>query len=244
MKVVAINGSPRGDKGNTGLILNPFLEGMRSAGAEVTVFETKDMNVRPCQGEYACWLRTPGRCFQEDDMQKLLPELLTADVLVLATPLYVDGMTGPLKMVVDRMIPLGEPKIEYRDDHCRHPGRGTVQDRKLALVSNCGFWELDNFDALVSHVQAVAKNLDATFAGALLRPHGPALRAMLDQGIPVADVLDAARDAGRQLVEAGSISTETLGTVSRPLLARDQYVAIANQMIAQRVQRTARNGTD
>ncbi|HNS20620.1 MAG TPA: flavodoxin family protein [Sedimentisphaerales bacterium] len=244
MKAVVINGSPRGDKGNTGLILNPFLEGMKSAGAEVEVFETKDMNVRPCQGEYACWFRTPGRCFQEDDMQKLLPELLTADVLVLATPLYVDGMTGPLKMVVDRMIPLGEPKIEYRDDHCRHPGRATVQDRKLALVSNCGFWELDNFDALVNHVQAIAKNLDAVFAGALLRPHGPALRAMLDQGIPVADVLDAARDAGRQLVETGSISTETLGTVSRPLLARDQYVAIANQVIAQRVQRTARNATD
>ncbi|MBP7053361.1 MAG: flavodoxin family protein [Phycisphaerae bacterium] len=244
MKVVVINGSPRGDKGNTALILNPFLEGMKAAGAEVTVFEIKDMNVRPCQGEYACWFRTPGQCFQDDDMQKLLPELLTADVLVLATPLYVDGMTGPLKMVVDRMIPLGEPKIEYRDDHCRHPGRATIQDRKLALVSNCGFWELDNFDALVSHVQAIAKNLDATFAGALLRPHGPALRAMLDQGIPVTDVLDAARDAGRQLVENGSISTETLGTVSRPLLARDQYVAIANQMIAQRVQRAARNATD
>jgi len=244
MKVVVINGSPHGDKGNTALILNPFLEGMKAAGAEVKVFEIKDMNVRPCQGEYACWFRTPGKCFQDDDMQKLLPELLTADVLVLATPLYVDGMTGALKMVVDRMIPLGEPKIEYRDDHCRHPGRATVQDRKLALVSNCGFWELDNFDALVSHVQAIAKNLDATFAGALLRPHGPALRAMLDQGIPVADVLDAARDAGRQLVENGSISTETLGTVSRPLLSRDQYVAIANQMIAQRVQRAARNATD
>lgn len=238
MKVVAINGSPHGDKGNTALILNPFLEGMKAAGAEMKVFETRAMTVRPCQGEYNCWFRTPGRCFQEDDMQTLLPELLVADVLVLATPLYVDGMTGPLKTVVDRMIPLGDPKIDYREDHCRHPGRGAGKNRKMTLVSNCGFWELDNFDALVSHIKAIAKNLDAAFAGALLRPHGPAFKAMLDQGVPVTDVLDAARDAGRQLIEAGSISPTTLGIVSRPLLPRDQYVAIANQHIAQRVRRT------
>jgi multimeric flavodoxin WrbA len=234
MKVIAINGSPHGNRGNTSLILEPFLDGMRAAGAEVKVFETKSLTIRPCQGEYSCWFRTPGHCFQDDDMQTLLPELLTANVLILATPLYVDGMAGPLKMVVDRMIPMGEPKIVSRQDHCRHPGRSDVEDRKIALVSNCGFWELDNFDALVSHVKAIAKNLDATFAGALLRPHGPALKAMLDQHMPVADVFDAARDAGRQLVKTGSIASETLNTVSRPLLPRDMYVAIANEHMASR----------
>jgi hypothetical protein len=137
-------------------------------------------------------------------------------------------------MVVDRMIPMGEPKIVSRQDHCRHPGRGTVTDRKMALVSNCGFWELDNFDALVAHVKAIAKNLDATFAGALLRPHGPAFKAMLNQRAPVTDVLDAARDAGRQIVETGSIAAETLNTVSRPLLPRDMYVAIANEYVTKR----------
>ena len=86
-----------------------------------------------------------------------------------------------------------------------------------------------DLDALVAHVQAIARNLDAEFAGALLRPHGPALKAMLDQHAPVTDVLDAARDAGRQLVEQGSIAPETLGVVSRPLVPRDMYVAIANQ---------------
>ena len=157
MKVVAINGSPHGEKGNTALILNPFLEGLKAAGAEVRVFLTQTMTVHPCQGEHNCWFQTPGRCFQEDDMQTLLPELAEANVLVLATPLYVDGMTGPLKIVVDRLIPLGDPKIEMREDHCRHPGRSAVTDRKMVLVSNCGFWELDNFDALVGHVKAIAK---------------------------------------------------------------------------------------
>jgi multimeric flavodoxin WrbA len=234
MNVVAINGSPHGEKGNTALILNPFLEGMRAAGAQVKVFSTKAMTVHPCQGEYNCWFRTPGRCFQTDDMETLLPELQKAEVLVLATPLYVDGMTGPLKAVVDRMIPLGDPKIELREDHCRHPGRSAIRHRKMVLVSNCGFWELDNFDALVHHVQAIVKNLNMVFAGSLLRPHGPAFKAMLDRDMAVADVIDAARDAGRQLMEQGSMAPETLNIISRPLLPRDQYVAIANQHMAGR----------
>jgi multimeric flavodoxin WrbA len=41
MKVVAINGSPHEDKGNTALILGPFVEGMKAAGAQVRVFLTK-----------------------------------------------------------------------------------------------------------------------------------------------------------------------------------------------------------
>jgi hypothetical protein len=67
------------------------------------------------------------------------------------------------------------------------------------------------------------------FAGALLRPHGPALAPMLQMGVPVGDVFEAAKEAGRQLVENGEIAQETLKVVSRELLPRDMYLQIANQ---------------
>jgi len=38
MKVVAISSSPSMGKSNTSLILDPFLEGMRKAGAETELF--------------------------------------------------------------------------------------------------------------------------------------------------------------------------------------------------------------
>jgi multimeric flavodoxin WrbA len=231
MKVLAINGSPHGEKGNTSLILEPFLNGMKEAGVEVHLVYTKKMKINPCQGEYNCWFKTPGRCFQQDDIQELLPKLIRADILVLATPLYVDGMTGPMKSLLDRVIPIGDPIMELRDGHCRHPSREGIKDGKLVLVSNCGFWELDNFNPLLMHVQAISENLGRKFSGALLRPHGPALKAMKEQGMPVNDVFEAAKEAGRQLIRDGRINDNTLKIVSRQLVPQLQYVDIANQYI-------------
>jgi len=47
---------------------------------------------------------------------------------------------------------------------------------------------------------------------------------MLDRGLPVGDVLDAAREPGRQLVLTGRMDPEGLDVVSRDLMPRDLYV--------------------
>ena len=240
MKVLAINGSPHEEKGNTDLILGPFLDGMKQAGAEVRLFYTKKLKVNPCLGEHNCWFKTPGVCSQKDDMQQIIPKLMEADVLVLATPVYVDGMSGPLKNLLDRAIPIGDPVIEIRDGHCRHRTRKEIKNGKLVLVSNCGFWEMDNFDPLIVHMQAVSRNLGREFSGALLRPHGPALKAMMNQGMPVNDVPEAAKEAGRQLAEDGRMNPETLKIVSRELLAQQMYVNIANQYAREKLSASER----
>jgi len=36
----------------TALILNPFLEGMREAGAGVELFYTRKLDIKPCTGEF------------------------------------------------------------------------------------------------------------------------------------------------------------------------------------------------
>jgi len=232
-KVLAFNSSPNMDKGNTALILTPFLEGMRDAGAEVELLYTKKLKINPCQGEFNCWLKTPGKCIHKDDMQKLLPKMREADIWVLASPVYVDGITGPMKNLVDRVLPMVQPFIELRDGHCRHPAREGHAPRKLVLVSNCGFWEVDNFDPLIVHMEAICRNADMEFAGALLRPHGGGLRAMKEAGAPLDDIFEAAKEAGRQLVRDGAMSAETLATVSRELMPRETYLQFANEYFQQ-----------
>lgn len=237
MKVLAINCSPKTDKGNTALILKPFLDGMRDAGAEVEVVYTKKLNINPCHGEFNCWVKSPGDCFQDDDMQMLNAKLSAARIWVFATPVYVDGVSGPMKNLMDRLIPRAVPFIELRDGHCRHPRREEEKVEKIALVSNCGFWEMDNFDPLLVHMEAACRNFGAEFAGALLRPHGPALAAMLEAGAPVGDVVDAAREAGRQLIEDGKMKEETLRAVSRELMPLRNYLDTVNDLFRQALQK-------
>ena len=72
MKVLAINGSPRGQFGNTEVLLKPFLEGCAEAGAEIETIYLKDKEIKHCIGCFTCWTKTPGKCIHKDDMEELL----------------------------------------------------------------------------------------------------------------------------------------------------------------------------
>jgi len=227
--VLAINASPHMDRGNTGLILKPFLEGMREAGAQVELLYTRKLEVKPCRGCFTCWIKTPGKCVQKDDMEAVLSKLREADVWVFATPVYFDGVSGPLKNLMDRMTPFLRLYAEERDGHSRHLVEEGLRHGKVVLVSNCGLWEMDNFDALLVHMKAACKHVRREFAGALLRPHGGTLLDLRRKGEPVDDVLDAAKEAGRQLVRDGEMSTDTLGIVGRELVSLEEYVQNMNR---------------
>ncbi len=69
----AFNCSPKMDKGNTSLILNPMISGMRKAGADVSHFFIKKLEIKPCLGDLSCMLKNPGKYVQNDDMKTLYP---------------------------------------------------------------------------------------------------------------------------------------------------------------------------
>jgi hypothetical protein len=114
-----------------------------------------------------------------------------------------------------------------------------VQGGKVVLVSNCGLWEMGNFDPLVTQVKGFCEHVQREFAGALLRPHGQTLRDLLKQGRPVEDVLEGAREAGRGLARDGRISGDTLRAVGRPLLSLEEYVANLNETAGRLLGRAA-----
>jgi multimeric flavodoxin WrbA len=226
MKVIAINSSPKMDKGITSLILTPFLEGIKAAGADVELFYTKKLDINPYQGDFSCSIKNPGNCFQKDDMQLLYPKFHKADIWVLATPLYISGMTGPMKNLLDRiLILMGKAGLDILDGRCHHTLREVIKDSKVVLVSNCGYWELDCFDLLIEQIKALCEHAEREFAGALVRPHGPAFSSMFKNNDNVEDILNAAREAGRQLIKEGKMKPETLNTISRELLPLEMYVS-------------------
>jgi hypothetical protein len=206
---------------------------MKEAGAEVEIINIRELDIKHCRGCFTCWTSTPGVCAIDDDVKDLLPRIAAADIHVIATPVYVDGMTSLSKMLLDRTIPLSRGSVEVRDGHIRHPGREEPKKQKLALVSVSGFPEMDNFEPLVVHVKAISKNMRADYAGAVLRPAAWFIHGMAQQ-VPdmVKPLFDALRKAGRELVENGVMSQETLDIISKDIIPRDKYIEIMNTQFA------------
>jgi multimeric flavodoxin WrbA len=233
MKVLAFNGSPKKEKGNTAMIFNPFFEGMKEAGAETELLYARELDINPCRGEANCVFKNFGRCYQEDDMNMVLLKIREADILVFASPLYFDGISGPMKNIFDRMLPLvANTFYEVRDGHLRVGLQEGLKPKKVVLVSSCGLWEMDNFDPLLAHIKAICRHLNSEFVGALLRPHANMLPVLAKEGL-LENVFDSAREAGRQLVVDGKMSSDTLGNVSRELMPLEQYMNDMNRFFQQ-----------
>ena len=169
VRVLGIAGSPRRG-GNTDLLLEEFMKGAASQGAETKTIELRRMKFETCRHCDGC-LKT-GQCVIKDDMETIRPIIADADLFIISTPVYVDGMTGPLKTFLDRLIPMIMGRVELRDGHMRHLVREGVKRGQLMLVSVSGFAELDNFDPLVIHVKAASKNLGRDYVGEILVPSG------------------------------------------------------------------------
>lgn len=117
-KVLVINGSPNMVKGLTSLILNPFIEGMRSSGAEVALFYARELNVSPCLGEFHCWYQKPGECIIKDGMQAIYDAMKETEILIIATPVYAP-LPGELQNILNRLIPIIEPVVGMKNGRTR-----------------------------------------------------------------------------------------------------------------------------
>jgi len=229
MDVIVINGSPRKERGHTGTFVSHFAEGMKDSGAQVEFIYPRDLEIGDCRGCFNCWTKTPGKCIQDDDMTDVLNKIANADIVVLATPVYVDGMTGLLKTLLDRSIPLLHGRFEIREDHCRHPPRSHVKLGKLVLLSVAGFTEMDNFDPLITHVKAICKNMSREYSGAILRPVAWVLSGAKEQGVELDDIYKAVKEAGSELISSGSMKDETLATIARECVPRDVVIQLMTE---------------
>ena len=99
MKILLINGSPR-QHGNTDILLDKVAEGVRLAGREAETIRLADLAIHPCIGCGHC--EAEGVCVIEDDMTALYDKLVSADRVVIGTPVYFYGVTAQAKAFIDR----------------------------------------------------------------------------------------------------------------------------------------------
>ena len=100
MYIVVITGSPQ-PQGPAMLLAENFMAGAARNGHEIFRFDAAQETIYPCLGCGRC--HRDGPCDQGDAIEfKLMPELIRADLIVLATPVQYAGMSGQLKIAIDR----------------------------------------------------------------------------------------------------------------------------------------------
>jgi multimeric flavodoxin WrbA len=228
MKILAIQGSPRPKVSNTEVLLQEFLKGAGSAGAETETVYLKGKKINYCIGCYACWTKTPGVCIHKDDMPEILQKICECDVIVYATPLYNYNVTGLFKVFQDRTLPLLDPHIIKVGNAHRHPLRYETK-RKMVLLSNCGFPESKHFDGMRKVFHTMEENGYVPLVGEILVPAGELLRQDALRGLSK-NIFEAVFRAGVEVVQDGRVSKETEEIIQKPVLPAEEIIAMANLM--------------
>jgi multimeric flavodoxin WrbA/putative sterol carrier protein len=224
--ILAVQGSPRPKASNTGILLQEFLKGAESQGAQIEIVNLKEKNIHNCLGCFTCWTKTPGVCIWKDDIPELLEKVRGCDILVYATPLYNWNMSSLLKAFQERLLPLADPHFVKKGGIYRHPPRYQGQ-RKMVLVSTCGFPEVSHFDALRQTLRQIEHGSGSALVGELLMPAAELLKQEGMRG-KYQTTLQAAYRAGVEVVQDGRISKETEAQIQKPLMPAEQMAEITN----------------
>ena len=229
MKILSVNGSPHKSKGNTHLITQPFLEGVKEAGAQVEEVFLQGLKINFCIGCYTCWVKTPRKCIHKDDMNDLFEKVLEADLLILSSPVYVDGVSAQAKVFLDRLVAILKAHFTLLDGHCRHKTSVTRMPG-VFLISSCGFSEMDNFEPVIDATKRACLNLYMEYKGELLRQGAHFLRLEKAYPLEIKVVRQAARQAGSELIKYGKVSRETCDKVAIPFCTKEEFVEQTNTM--------------
>lgn len=216
MKILVINGSPKGDNSDTIKLTNAFLEGM---GEQAEIIDSMKVDVGYCRGCFGCWHKTPTHCVLNDDMRSILEKIKAADLVIWSMPLYCYGMPANCKVIVDRLLPLSSP-VQYVDEngHTHHP-RSVDFNTRMMLISGSGFPDrAGNFDAL----QMQFRRLFTKDVPMILCMESPLLS--IKEAAPVAEpYLAAVRQAGSEFKATGNISPSTQAILDAPMFPPDEY---------------------
>lgn len=120
MKVTVFNGNPKGGRAEFDEYLSSLAEELRRRNHEVEVVALRDLNLRRCTGCFGCWVKTPGRCVQKDEGDIICKHMISADLLVHASPMIMGFVSSLIRRASERLIPTLLPFFQLSKGEIRH----------------------------------------------------------------------------------------------------------------------------
>ncbi|TYQ14940.1 UNVERIFIED_CONTAM: NADPH-dependent FMN reductase [Acetivibrio alkalicellulosi] len=238
MKITVYNGSPGGKNSRTHKMIQEILKGAVEKDVIAQNYFLSEKKINYCRACNHCFDVELNKCIIEDDMTEMLHSYKESDIVIFATPLYIDNVSGMMKIFFDRCLSLGAPYVAKDENgECRHIDKSGfsnayVKVPKWVVVSNAAFPEQSQFQVLSLLFRRMARNFHTQLiaeiyrgAGALLHDIVPGLETVVE------DYRKLLRKAGKELVTSMELSKETKSELNKPLIPDDAYISGWNSFI-------------
>ena len=160
-KILVISGSPKKD-GNTAALIEWLKEGACPKGGVVDIVQAAFLKYKfpGCTSCRMCQKSEKYECVIDDDAKIVLAKMATADVIVMATPLYFFGPSAQLKIIMDRMFSL------YKWDNAAGTMKTPLQGKTLILLGSA--FEEEGLDALKKPFALTAQYTGMSFESLII----------------------------------------------------------------------------
>lgn len=159
MRVMTILGSPR-RQGNTAKVLGWMENRLRAAGHDIDAANILDYDVRGCGECLACKKGAVELCSIDDDANGLFRRMVTADLVLIAAPIFCWGFPGQIKCLLDRMFCM----MDFNGEAAGVP---RLHGKPMAVLLTGGGPETDNADMVIRGFQHLAEYLKGRVVGHL-----------------------------------------------------------------------------
>jgi multimeric flavodoxin WrbA len=214
-KILAINGSHRGERGLTHVLVEQMRIGAEEDGSGFETVVLANQKINQCLGCEVCHTeKSYLRCVFEDkdDVKSIQDRMSEADIIVYATPIYVFTMSGLMKRFIDRMNSTGDTgklRVSKKGLFFHHIDPA-VCSKPFVLVTVCGNIEDETSRNAVSYFRTFSRFMDAPMVGQLVRTSAFLLHTKDEKDLPKKrEILEAFRQAGKELATSGAIAGRT-----------------------------------
>jgi len=128
--ILIISGSPK-KKGNTAALIEWFCEGAGPRRVVTEIINAAELDGKPgCISCRACQKKDAYGCVLKDGIAHAVNKMITADVIIMATPLYFFSASAQIKIVFDRMFSL------YKWDNDAGTMKTVLKGKTLGMLAS------------------------------------------------------------------------------------------------------------
>ena len=224
MKILVLNGSPKGEKSSTLNVTRAFVDGIVSkTNADVEFVNLSELNIKPCTGCLSCWGRTEGECvIKNDDILPFKNKILEADIFIESFPLFFFGMPGTMKVFTDRMLSMMNT---YRGQKSPLNGESFHGIRnksvpKFIVITSCAYTEFGPvYEPLIKQYDCICGKDN------YLMLFSPQLKTLIDLNneSKTNKYLNKFYNAGMEYASDYKLSDETIEILKKPPFSEGAY---------------------